>query len=89
MIIRRTITRLSCLTCLFVAGCGVAAKMQARNEMMQSEATYKACLAEHPDNISACAGARAAYETDLQMFRATSAGIKPGRSDNLDITVGR
>ncbi len=29
--------------------------------------------AQNPRDISACAGARAAYETDLQMFKATAA----------------
>jgi len=45
--------------------------------------------AQNPRDISACAGARAAYETDLQMFKATAAGIREGRSDSIDLNVSR
>jgi hypothetical protein len=42
--------------------------------MLQSEAAYKQCLAER--GASACAGAKAAYEADLQMATATGGGTR-------------
>ena len=51
-----------CAVAASLAGCGVVAKVNARNEMTQSEATYKACLAQHPQDIRPCDGARLAYE---------------------------
>jgi len=64
-------------------------KVNARTEMTQSDAAYKTCLAQHPGNVSACEGARLAYEADLQVYRATSAGIQPGRSDTVNVITGR
>ena len=72
-----------------LGGCGIAAKVNARNEMTQTEAAYKACLAQHPGNSSACDAARLAYEADLQVYRATSAGVQPGRSDTVNVISGR
>jgi hypothetical protein len=61
-----------------VAGCGIAAKINARNDMQASKAVYKACLAQHQEDVAACEGPREAYEADLAAYRATSAGLRPG-----------
>src|SRR6266536_5947523 len=72
-----------------LGGCGLAAKVNARSEMTQSESAYKACLVQHPGQVSACESVRLAYEADLQMYRATSAGVQPGRSDTVNVISGR
>jgi hypothetical protein len=60
-----------------LSGCGIAAKVDARNDMEQSKAAYKNCLAANPSNPSACAGLEAAFQADLAAYRATSAGVNP------------
>ncbi len=75
------------ILCVLLAGCGIAAKVDARNAMMQSEATYKACLAQNPANLHACDAARAAFDADMRMYRATSAGIQPGLNNTINVIV--
>jgi hypothetical protein len=61
-----------------LAGCGVAAKVNARHDMEASKVAYKACLAEHGQDAAApCDGLRQAYEADLSAYRATLAAIRP------------
>jgi len=54
---------------------------------MQAEENYKTCIGEHPNDLRPCETARAAYELDLQMYRATVAGSKGGGS--VDVSVNR
>jgi hypothetical protein len=68
-----------------LSGCGIAAKVNARNSMQESLAAYKACLVQNPQNVNACQGAKLAYDADMRAYRATSAGIQPGRHDTLTI----
>lgn len=70
-----------------LAGCGIAAKVDARNDMMQSRQLYKSCLIQNPSNPAACAGLKAAYQADMQAYRATSAGIMRGRNDTVNVTT--
>jgi hypothetical protein len=71
--------------CAVLAGCGIAAKVQARDQMMQSEAAYKACLTQKPANPQTCEASRAAFDADMQLYRATSAGIQPGLNNTLNV----
>ena len=59
-----------------LAGCGVAAKVNARHDMEASKVAYKACLAEHRQDVPACDGLRRAYEADLSAYQATSAALR-------------
>jgi hypothetical protein len=59
-------------------GCGITAKVRARDEMEQSKAAYKQCLTQHPQDPSQCEGARRAFEADMAAYRATSSGIRQG-----------
>jgi hypothetical protein len=68
------ITLVSATAC----GCGVAAKVQARNDMMQAKSAYTQCLSENSSEPSKCAGLREAYDADLQAYRATSSGLRSG-----------
>jgi hypothetical protein len=72
---------------MFLADCGVAAKVNARNEMEASKAIYKDCLARNPQNLSACEASRLSYEADMKAYRATSAGIQPGRNDTINLNA--
>lgn len=49
-----------------LSGCTLAARM----DMAQSKAALKACLAQHPQDVQACAGAQAAYQADLAAYQA-------------------
>lgn len=62
-------------TLALLSGCGVVAKVDARNDMAQSKAAYKNCLAINPSNPVACESYRLAYEADLKAYGATSAGL--------------
>jgi hypothetical protein len=70
-----------------LSGCGIAAKIDARNEMMDSKRDYTNCLTAHPDDTKACEGYRLAYQADMQAYRATSAGIMRGRNDTVNVNV--
>jgi hypothetical protein len=70
---------------LALTGCGIAAKVDARNNMQASLVAYKACLAQNPQNLKACEASRLAYNADMSAFRATSAGIQPGRNDTINV----
>jgi hypothetical protein len=62
---------------VLLSGCGIAAKVNARQDMAASKVAYKACLAQHGPDVAACDGPRRAYEADLAAFQATSAAIRP------------
>ena len=66
-----------------LSGCGIAAKVEARSGMQQSLAAYKACLAQNPQNVQACEGAKLAYDADMKAYRATSSGIQRGYSSTV------
>ena len=68
-----------------LTGCGIAAKVNARNDMEQSKTAYKACLAQNPSNLHACDAAEAAYDADMRAFRATSAGVQPGYNSTINV----
>jgi hypothetical protein len=70
---------------VLLSGCGVAAKVNARQDMEASKVAYKACLAQHEQDAAACDGLRRAYEADLSAYRATSAAIRPGPVDSYGV----
>ena len=57
-----------------LSACGLAARIDARNDMEGSKAAYKSCLAENPEKVSACEALRLSYEADLKAFQATAGG---------------
>jgi len=67
-----------------ISGCGIAAKIKARDDMMQAKSAYTQCLQQNSAEPGQCAGLKEAYEADLQAYRATSAGIKPGYALSID-----
>ena len=69
------------------SGCGVVAKVNARHDMEQSKAAYKACLQAHPSDVSACEGCRLSYDADMKAYRATSAGIQSGRNNTVNVNT--
>jgi hypothetical protein len=75
---------LAIVAALTLAGCGVVAKVQARDEMMQAKTAYTQCLQQNSAETARCDGFKQAYEADLQAYRATSAGIRPGYALSVD-----
>jgi hypothetical protein len=75
------------LTLAGCAGSGLAAKAQSRNQMMATEQAYRSCLLDHPSTPQACAGLREAYDADMRMYRATTAGIQGGTNNTLSVNV--
>lgn len=61
-----------------LTGCGIAAKVRARDDMEASKAQYKMCLDQNPQTPANCESARLAFEADLRAYSATSAGIRTG-----------
>jgi hypothetical protein len=69
-----------------LSGCGgIAAKVNARNEMEASKGAYKACLAQHSQDVASCEAARLTFEADMKAYRATSAGILPGTNSTINV----
>jgi outer membrane biogenesis lipoprotein LolB len=67
-----------------LSACGVAAKVNARNDLEQSKTAYKQCLAQHADDESKCTASRAAYLADLQTYEALSRGIRSAPSVSVE-----
>ena len=84
---RKTALALSMCGAALLGGCGIAAKVQTRNDMQSSLATYKACLAQNPSDPTPCRGAKEAYEADLTAYRATSAGLLPGTNSTVNVNT--
>jgi hypothetical protein len=64
---------------VFLSACGLAAKMDARNDMEASKSACKACLVDNPRNVSTCEALRLSYEADLKAYEATSTGMLTSR----------
>jgi hypothetical protein len=63
---------------LLLSGCGVAAKVGARNDYLASEANYKNCLAQNSANPHQCDGLRMALEVDERKYQNLTAGSSGG-----------
>ena len=63
------------IVALSIAGCAVAAKVRARDDMEASKAAYTECLKRESD-LSKCEGLKRAFEADLKAYRATSEALK-------------
>ncbi|MBH5372808.1 hypothetical protein [Bradyrhizobium glycinis] len=70
-----------------LGGCGVAAKIEARNDYRTSADQYKACLAANPAAPQNCEGLRLAMETDERKFNNMSAGTNPGSQTSHNLTI--
>ena len=82
--VQRTSIPLLAVLLTGLAGCGIAAKVNARNDMEASKRAYKACLVQRPENPAACEATREAYQADLAAYQATSAGIRPGPTFTIE-----
>ena len=58
------------LTVLALSGCGAWAKHNAANDLQESAAVYKECLAQAAGDAAKCATQKEAYETDLETYEA-------------------
>src|SRR5262245_4942888 len=72
---------------LSLAGCGLAAKIDARNEYQSSTEKYKRCLEANTSNPRQCEGLRLAMEADERRYTNFSAGVNPGAQSSTNITV--
>jgi len=77
---------LGLLLCLSLGGCGIAAKMEARDDYRQSEDAYKTCLRSNQATPQNCEGYRLAMEADERKFTSMSAGAG-GLQSSHNITV--
>ena len=48
-----------------VSGCGWTGKLDAMSRLDASRAVYRACVAEHKNELSRCEAERVAYQADL------------------------
>ncbi len=69
---------------ILLSGCGLAADVQARNDVENSKAEYKACLKQHPDDLSKCDALKKAYEADLEYWRATVRRWQPSGTVTIE-----
>jgi hypothetical protein len=71
-----------------LAGCGVAAKINARENYQQTASAYKQCLMENPSNPEKfCEGYRLAAEVDERQYNNFGAGISPGGQATRNINI--
>lgn len=78
---------LSVVSCFFLAGCGYAARIEARNDYQASAEQYKACLTANPSSPRNCESLRLAAETDERKYNNLSAGLTPGAQRAGTVTV--
>jgi hypothetical protein len=78
--------RIAVFLVLPLAGCGVAARYEARTDYQSSAAQYKACLGANPSAPQNCEGLRLAMETDERKYNNLSAGVV-GNQSSHNITV--
>ncbi|MDY0188998.1 MAG: hypothetical protein RBR16_13860 [Syntrophus sp. (in: bacteria)] len=69
---------------LIFTGCGIAAKVRARNDLEASKAAYKRCLEAHPDDPSTCEALKQAYKADLKAYSATSGDIHSDHTVSIE-----
>lgn len=81
----RTLITLSVASLL--SGCGVAAKIEARNDYRTSADQYKACLTANAAAPQNCESLRLAMETDERKFNNLSAGTNPGSQTSHNVTI--
>jgi hypothetical protein len=88
---QRTLTAMAALAMVAVAfslaGCGIGARVDARNDYQASAADYKGCLAANPASPQNCEGLRLAMETDERKYNNLSAGLNPGSQRSTNVTV--
>lgn len=72
---------------LGLSGCGIAAKMDARNDYQGSEAAYKSCLTRNPATPANCEGLRLAMGADERKYTNLSAGLHPGSQGVANINI--
>lgn len=70
-----------------LAGCGIVAKVDARNDYQQSRAAYKECLADNQSNPAACEARRLAMEADERAYNNLAAGIQLGGSGSVNVNT--
>ena len=70
-----------------LSGCGIAARVDARNEYQVSAANYKACLAANPAAPQNCESLRLAMETDERKYNNLSSGLNPGSQTQSSVTI--
>ena len=64
---------------LLLTGCGIAAKINAREAYEASTDVYKQCLAANVAAPQRCDGLRLAMEADERKFNGMQAGVSPTR----------
>jgi hypothetical protein len=72
---------------LALAGCGIAAKVNARNGYEEATAKYKQCLEANPASPQNCEGLRLAMEAEERQYNNLSAGITPGGQTSSNISI--
>jgi hypothetical protein len=73
--------------CAALGGCGIAARVDARNDYQTSAANYKACLSANPSAPQSCESYRLIMETDERKYNDLSAGLNPGSQRTGTLTV--
>jgi hypothetical protein len=73
--------------CLCLGSCGIAAKVDARNDYQVSETQYRNCLMANSATPQSCEGLRLAMEADERKYNNLSAGINPSGHSSANVTV--
>jgi hypothetical protein len=75
------------LLSMVLAGCGLAARTDARNDYRTSTDQYKACLGANPAAPQNCEGLRLAMEADERKYNNLSAGLNPDGQRSANLTI--
>lgn len=75
------------LMAILPTGCGIAAKVQARDDMMAAKKAYTDCIVANATSPNACQAQRAVFDVDMEAYRATSAGIQGGSNNTLTVNA--
>jgi hypothetical protein len=83
----RTRALLTFVAVASLTGCGIAARVETRNEYQASTTAYKACLAANESAPQKCEARRLAMEADERRFNNIAASTTEGGSKAASVTV--
>lgn len=70
-----------------LCGCGVSARVDARNDYNAAAANYKACLSANTAAPQNCEALRLAMEVDERRYNNLSAGLNPDGQRSGVLTI--
>lgn len=70
---------------LLLSGCGLAAKIDARQGYQRAVVAYQGCLSTHQADTSACNADKFSMDAARQEYEEMTAGLSPGSIRSVNV----